>query len=356
MGKLWEVATGDSLEWLKSLETRSAGLVFFSPPYEAARTYGIGFKLTGQKWVDWMRPIIVEAARVSNGLVLVNAAGQVRKHRYSPIMEFLTADLVRLDGLVMGPSPYAWTKASGIPGSGNKVSGYHRRNWEPVYGYCLPDRLPLVWNDQLAFGHKPKWGPGGEMSNRIRTGTRVNQWGQASGIKSGGHTGKNGKRNKKPRPSHIFVDAEEARNEWGMAGGTGMKRANGTPRVHGKKKTTYCGRGMTNGLLGTPKGGCLSQPAIANPGNVIHTNVGGGHQGHKAAHKSVAPMPVALAERFVCWFCDPMLPLIDPFCGSGTSGHAALKHGRMFLGCDIDPEQVKVTRKRLESITPSAFN
>jgi len=36
-----------------TLSDKSCDLVFCSPPYEAARTYGIAFNLRGQAWVDW---------------------------------------------------------------------------------------------------------------------------------------------------------------------------------------------------------------------------------------------------------------------------------------------------------------
>jgi hypothetical protein len=362
LAPLWSVEHAEALAFLRSRPTASAGLVFFSPPYEDARTYGaIKFKLRGEAWVKWMRPIVVEAARVSKGLVIVNAAGKVRKHRYSPIMEFLTADLVRIDGLVMGPSPYAWTKASGIPGSGNKRSGYHRRSWEPLYAYCLPDRLPLFWHDHLAFGKKPKWGPGGEMANRMTSGKRVNQWGAARGSQeSGGHMCKNGKRQGRARPGHVFQPV--GRNEWGMKGGSETRGQNG-------KKRPRLGRGSPKEqpafrmrvTAGTGKDGDMlpnretAFPAIANPGNVILTNVGGGHLGHKAAHKSVAPMPVALAERFVCWFCPPGEEVLDPFAGSCTTGDAARRHNRTFRGCDLDPDMVEVGRARLAALTPGMY-
>lgn len=96
----WSCECTDCLPWLTSLPARSVSLVLFSPPYSDARTYGIGFKLRGQAWVDWMRPIIAESCRVSSGLVIVNASAPVKKHKYTPAVEWLVADLTRLDGLV----------------------------------------------------------------------------------------------------------------------------------------------------------------------------------------------------------------------------------------------------------------
>lgn len=46
----------------------------------------------------------------------------------------------------------------------------------------------------------------------------------------------------------------------------------------------------------------------------------------------------------------------DPFVGSGTTGVAALRAGRQFIGCDIDPRAVSTAVKRLgtESEKPGA--
>ena len=49
------IVCADRLDFLRSLPADSVDLVFGSPPYEAARTYGIDFALRGQEWVDWMR-------------------------------------------------------------------------------------------------------------------------------------------------------------------------------------------------------------------------------------------------------------------------------------------------------------
>ncbi len=39
--------------------------------------------------------------------------------------------------------------------------------------------------------------------------------------------------------------------------------------------------------------------------------------------------------------------VFDPYCGSGTTGVAALRLGRRFLGADLDPKAVKLARARL---------
>lgn len=41
--------------------------------------------------------------------------------------------------------------------------------------------------------------------------------------------------------------------------------------------------------------------------------------------------------------------VLDPFMGSGTTAMAALKHGRNYVGIDLNPEYIKIAEKRIES-------
>jgi len=194
-----QIHNADCLEWMRAQPDCLVDLTVTSPPYEDARTYGIGFKLKGQAWVDWCIPRIVEMCRVTDGLVLFNAAGKVRQWKYSPVIEWLVADLTRLHGIVCGPAPYVFARA-GIPGSGS--TKYHRRDWEPVYAFAQPDRLPVKWSHNTAMGHVPKYGPGGAMSHRLKDGSRRDQWGGTGHATSGTGRKTNGEHKKNGRPSH----------------------------------------------------------------------------------------------------------------------------------------------------------
>jgi hypothetical protein len=48
--------------------------------------------------------------------------------------------------------------------------------------------------------------------------------------------------------------------------------------------------------------------------------------------------------------CDaPIVPdtVIDPFTGSGTVAEVALRHGRNFIGCELNPEYIKLAQERI---------
>lgn len=288
--------TGESELILPTLETDLVDLVFTSPPYENQRTYESGmpggkkFTRRGQDWVNWLAPIIVECARVSRGLVLVNMSSPVVARKYSAAVEWLVADLTRVFGLVCGPSPYAWVKSAnyeeadgnGIPGSGG--ADYQRRDFELIYAFADPKKLPVHWSDNTAFGHPPKFGPGGEFSNRTGSGRRANM----TLMRDDGS-----------REGHEYIP-----------------------------------------------------PTHVNAGNIIRCPVGGGKMGSNCASQGEAPMPVGVAERFICWFVPPEGGVLDPFSGTGTTLHAAKLHGRSGIGIDVREKQNEVARRRLETVTP----
>jgi DNA modification methylase len=61
-----------------------------------------------------------------------------------------------------------------------------------------------------------------------------------------------------------------------------------------------------------------------------------------------ATMPSALAERCILAGCKPGGTVLDPFSGSGTTGMAAAKHGRKYVGIDLSREYLDLSlRTRL---------
>lgn len=44
--------------------------------------------------------------------------------------------------------------------------------------------------------------------------------------------------------------------------------------------------------------------------------------------------------------------VIDPFCGSGTVGKVCKKFRRSFIGIDIKPEYIELSRKEIADTSP----
>jgi site-specific DNA-methyltransferase (adenine-specific) len=56
--------------------------------------------------------------------------------------------------------------------------------------------------------------------------------------------------------------------------------------------------------------------------------------------------PLGLLERIVLASSDPGDLVLDPFCGSGTTGLAAARHGRRFIGIDSERAYLELARRR----------
>lgn len=65
-----------------------------------------------------------------------------------------------------------------------------------------------------------------------------------------------------------------------------------------------------------------------------------------------AVMPEALAEKCILAGSRVGDTVLDPFCGSGTTGAVAIRHQRSFVGCELNPEYVELARKRIRAVAP----
>ena len=58
--------------------------------------------------------------------------------------------------------------------------------------------------------------------------------------------------------------------------------------------------------------------------------------------------PLSIIEPFILAHTEPDDLVLDPFMGSGSTGEAAVLHGRRFYGVDSNPEAVAVATRRLK--------
>lgn len=66
-----------------------------------------------------------------------------------------------------------------------------------------------------------------------------------------------------------------------------------------------------------------------------------------------AAFPVALAQR--CMASTTAQVILDPFCGSGTTGVAAVREGRRFVGIELSETYCDMARKRINAAQPPLF-
>lgn len=282
-----KLITGDCLEVMRGMESNSVDLVFTSPPYEDARTYGIDFKAKGDAWVDWCVPRIMECLRVSKGLVAWVVEGRTRNYRYSNAPMRLAVAVENAGGVPRKPPVY---NRVGIPGSGGP--DWLRNDYEFVLCWTR-EAGKLPWSDNVAMGHEPKWTPGGIPSHRLPSGRRANKLSWEEKVQLG---------------------AEE----------------------HTKRSAKKLGKQV------------YLPPQRANPGNVIRCKVGGGLLGSKIAHENEAPFPESLAEFFIKSFCPEGGTVLDPHGGSGTVAAVCERLGRNSISIDIRASQTELQKRRIE--------
>jgi DNA modification methylase len=67
--------------------------------------------------------------------------------------------------------------------------------------------------------------------------------------------------------------------------------------------------------------------------------------------KHPAVMPPEMADRCILAGSSPGDSVFDPFCGEGTTGISAVKHGRNFIGCEINAAYAEEARKLIAKET-----
>lgn len=80
------------------------------------------------------------------------------------------------------------------------------------------------------------------------------------------------------------------------------------------------------------------------PNNVIHMATECYNRNHSAA------FPVELPKWFIKLFTQPGDVVMDPFIGSGTTAVAALQLARDYIGIDLNPEYIEISRARVAEI------
>jgi DNA modification methylase len=69
-------------------------------------------------------------------------------------------------------------------------------------------------------------------------------------------------------------------------------------------------------------------------------------------HRHPAIFPQELARRHILSWSNVGDIVLDPFCGCGTTGKMALQLGRKFIGIDMSPEYMEITKQLIEVNKP----
>ena len=71
----------------------------------------------------------------------------------------------------------------------------------------------------------------------------------------------------------------------------------------------------------------------------------------KGAH--FATFPPDLIEPCILAGSAPDTLVLDPFSGAGTTGVVAVRHGRRYIGIELNPDYLEMSRKRIQLVRDS---
>lgn len=83
--------------------------------------------------------------------------------------------------------------------------------------------------------------------------------------------------------------------------------------------------------------------------NIWRFSVGGSNSEHPA------PFPEQLAHDHILSWSNPGDTVLDPFMGSGTTGKMAKRLGRNFIGIEMQPEYLEISKRRIDDEPTSAW-
>lgn len=297
---LWH---GDALTVLRDLPDASVDCCVTSPPYFGLRDYGVDGQLGAEsspaEYVENMRAVFDEVRRVlaDDGTLWLNLGDSYYSGKGAPTQPDLKNEARRPGIRSLDKGGADWAKPKDLLGIPWRVAfalqddGWTLRNsiiWHK------PNAMPESVTDRLSTRHENVF-----MFSKSRR-----YWFDLDPIRE-----------------ESVADPDRRRGEHGWQ-----------PRVPGESRDT-----SPSSRLG------FGNAAGRNPGDVWSIPT----QPFPGAHFAVYPL--ALPERCILAGCKPGGTVLDPFSGSGTTGLAAAKHGRRYVGIDLNADYLDLSlRTRLQ--------
>lgn len=310
---------GDALAVLRQLPDASLDCCVTSPPYFGLRDYGVegqyGLEASPAEYVETMRAVFTEVRRVlaNDGTLWLNIGDS-----YSSKTKGTGGTGRSTLGAASGGNAIS---EAGVLRSQERQQMQARR-----YDMPVPEKnlLGIPWRAAFALQDD-----GWILRNDII-------WSKPNAMPESVTD------RLSCRHEHLFM-LSKSRHYWFDLDPVREDRKRIAPPIEQSK---YAGTELRGGRHG---GNAMSmhttgeyQSEGRNPGDVWSIPT----QPFAAAH--FACMPVALAERAILAGCKPGGTVLDPFSGSGTTGLAATKHGRKYVGIDLNAEYLDLSlRTRL---------
>lgn len=325
----YRLIQGDCLDVLRGMEAGSVQTAITSPPYFGLRDYGvdgqIGLEETPAAYVAKLVDVFREVRRVlrDDGTVWLNLgdsyAGMKGASGYELPHE---AEVRRAKGETI-------QHAHNVPGY-QKMRALDDRAALRGEGYKPKDLLGIPW--RVAFALQEDgwilradiiWAKSNPMPESVKD--RPTKAHEYIFLLS-------------KQPSYYY-DAEAVREP--LAETTLERNQYGRPRDQHKHFAN--GQKHSNDNMPSHHRDMNCTPAGRNRRSVWTVST----TPYKGAHFAV--FPPKLIEPCVLAGCPVGGVVLDPFAGSGTTGEVALRHGRRFIGIELNADYIKLAEARLTS-------
>ncbi len=324
----------DVLEGLAQLPDESVHCVVTSPPYWGLRDYGtdgqVGLEATLDEYVAKMVAMFREVRRVlrSDGTLWLNmgdcyagsCGAQSREHagKHAPNVSALSANQVKA------------AQIRNLTGSMERTPGLKPKDligmpWRIAFAlqadgwwlrsdilWAKPNPMPESVTDRPTKAHEYVF----LLSKSAR------YYYDADAVRT----------LYRPETRSDLVDGR-----WRKSNISGWANS---PNYHGANPTARPQRPCH-------RGGKVKQGANLRS---VWTISNGGKAAFPEAH--FATFPTKLVEPCVLAGCPEGGVVLDPFCGSGTTGVVALRADRRFVGIELNPEYVQMARRRIGDDAP----
>ena len=289
---------GDAAATLAELENGSVDCIVTSPPYFGLRDYGVAGQLGAEsspaEYVAALVAVFREARRVlaDDGTLWLNLG----------------------DSYTGGGGGNYGTGKSVRSQGGQQVTNVRNRRDAPENGGLPPKNLlGIPWRAAFALQDD-----GWTLRNEVI-------WHKPNAMPESVTDRLSG------RHEHLFMLTKSQRYHFDI-NAIRKPHADSTVAAASRARIPYAAPGQRANLKtrGMHESG-------ANPGDVWSINT----RPFPGAH--FATFPPEIPERCILAGCKPGGTVLDPFSGSGTTGLAATKHGRRYVGIDLNEDYLKLS-------------
>jgi len=390
---MWEVIEGDCLEMLRGIGAETVDCVVTSPPYWGLRNYGVdgqlGLEATPGEYVGHLVAVLREVRRVlkTDGtcwIVLGDSyaggggfsaeapsSGESKSGKYGNLGA-LKPGGIKPQGVIKPKDLVGipWRVAFALQADGWWLRQDVIEEVE-LYcpcgcGYILEERIWRWSQDRDMIWNKPNPMPESVRDRCTKSHEYVflltksaRYWYDAAAIAEPSVTcdvrrpyGSQGSWDMDGRPNEQWHGGEPrsykgSRFNLGKTAEHQLNRSSDRPRTNGKwsqQDPHSSGRRIVENVKGARAEGAPHETPFGEMRNKrsvwpIATRRWPG------AHFAV--FPEALVEPCIRAGCRPGGVVLDPFCGSGTTGVVAFREARDFIGIELNPEYCEMARQRI---------